>query len=154
MIAEHKLKDKILSELEKSGSSISGISKLLNIDYYYVCYCVDDLIEKNLIDAQGATSMHTEGHEKLIDINHRGRFFLNQSGGYTKSHKQYNIKRIWNIVKITAAVINAIAILGVAIWATNQSSNSKTLDAKLSEKDSIIIYKKLLIEKLEEKQSP
>jgi hypothetical protein len=53
-------------------------------------------------------------HCYLVMPESKTYFFLNVEGGFTAKYKAQQIKKIWTVVKIIAAVINAIIIISIA----------------------------------------
>lgn len=89
---EYILKDKILEYLSTDGAeskrnSPQEISDEFDVDINYVRYCLDDLVDKNLIGIEKHNSTQFAATMHVTWITYRGRFFLNQSGGFNKSHK-------------------------------------------------------------------
>lgn len=133
---EHMLKDKILQHLvenEKAANKISDIAHAFNLDYYFVCYCVDDIIHKGLVIFHNVTNKHGLMEDKMLTINHRGRFFLNQSGGFSKAHNSEMWIKVKTKLTASAAAISTMLIIIIGYWGVKVADKSNKVENLESE---------------------
>lgn len=125
------LKDKILMELarERIKSSVIDIADSLKRDVRLITYLSEEL-EKDglvrLIEVSSRTNVIPKEYV-LVETN-KGIYFLNFDGGHLQKYKQTRIQTLWTIVKTTAAIINAIAIIAVGIYSLYLSDKSNRLE--------------------------
>ncbi len=132
---EHILKDNILKYLadkENQGkqNSAQQIADKFNVSVDHVLWCIDDLVAFDYVgkDSKGTVTVQTVGIRSIHWITHRGRFFLNQSGGYTKSHKMFTINKRYTQAKTIMAILNAIAIIYIGYWGVKVADKSNKLE--------------------------
>lgn len=154
---EHEIKDKVLAYLiaNTKGNSIRGISHEIKIDDNIIRFCVDDIIKLGLVEYSELGYRGHELNDKILTINHRGRFFLNQSGGFSKLNKQEKRTQMWIIAKTTSAILNAIAILFIGVWGikvADKSNKVENMEAEIQvlkhKNDSLINETHFLLWKL------
>ena len=114
--------DKILSVIRDLSKNLAPISELelsegIDIELDILVEYLEELSNRGFISYIGGTSY----------ITLKGRMALENAKNEKPFQQELDdkrIRKIWSIMKIFAAVLNALAIIGIAIWA-QQNSNSK-----------------------------
>lgn len=125
------------------------MGKIDNLDrvLYYVCNFSRDLASIPTPDLSVNTGIEidelTEYLDELKDrgyINHyefgsyitlKGRLAIENAKNGTPFREEVNnkkLKKYWSVTKITAGVLNALAIIGIAFWTQFSSINSSKLE--------------------------
>ena len=149
-----KLKDNIIGHFIKvQNDTIGNTSKKLSIDYDITYSLIQDLIFHDLLTMQTkiASKDSFYNDDMIVNINPKGRHFLNHEGGSIMRHKRYRQQQSWMVAKISAATANAIAIVLISIWGIKKANDTNHFENKLKTFDSIIINQNLEIEKLKNK---
>lgn len=147
-----KIKDDIIRYLIKvQQDRIENISKKLGIDYDITHSLIQDLIFKDLLTLRGkiASKESFFNDDMMVLINPKGRYFLNQEGGFINDHKRYKQQQNWTIVKISTATANAIIIVCISIWGITKANNVSHLERQVTIFDSIMTNQNLKIIELE-----
>lgn len=126
-----RLKDNILMQLsiDKTKSSVYEIADTLKQNVRLITYLSEEL-EKDglvrLIDVSSKTRAILK--EYVLGETNKGIYFLTFDGGHLQKYKQTRIQTIWIIVKTTAAIINAVAIIAIGIYSLYLSDKSNRLE--------------------------
>lgn len=91
------------------------IAVKLNLDIFDVAYLLEELEKEELVELTEITSLDTYRKAYMVILSNRGKYFYKYEG-FQNRYKDYKREKIWKTVKITAAVLNAIAILIIAGW--------------------------------------
>jgi predicted transcriptional regulator len=138
------LKDRILSLLMKNTSiSTSKIATELNISHFTILGLTEELFKEDLIFRSEMSTTVPEKYEYFIRIKPMGVVLIKDDNGFIRRYKDFRRKQLWIVVKTIAAVLNAIIIIIISIWATRTSLEQKELKRELFKKDSIIFELKL-----------
>ncbi len=141
-------KDDILKSLidkaqNKTAANCRVIASELETDPYVVVRFCEELEKQGLITRVGdRDKAFNKG--RIVEIKPVGRYFLEHEGGFKKEYAKYRWNRIWLYTKIVANVANALAIIGISIWAILQSKSSNVETEALKKR----------IEKLEQTSNP
>lgn len=112
------IKDKILEVLNsnkiKSPDDIA-LAKETNIDVFDVAFFLEELKNDGLVELIEITSKGVYRKAYLVNISNKGRYFIKYDS-YFNQYKDYRRNKIWKIVKVVAAVLNALAIILIAAW--------------------------------------
>lgn len=112
------LKDKILELLNSNrikGPDDTAISKELGIDVFDVAFMLEELENDGLVELTEITSKGVYRKAYLVNISNKGKYFIKYDS-YFNQYKDYRRNKIWKIVKVVAAVLNALAIILIAAW--------------------------------------
>ena len=137
--AKSKIKDDILKSIlnsDRHSLSVNEIADKLKLDFNLVNYLCDELIEEDLFESIPITSLAGEKnleanrYDKILTLNSKGIFLIENDGGFAKRHKRQRFRDIWNIIKIIAGTLNALAIVVLAYYnlhITKRQSNSEEI---------------------------
>lgn len=112
------IKDKILEVLEtnkiKSPDDIA-LAKELRLDVFDVAFILEELKIDGLVELIEISSIDVYRKAYLANISNKGKYFIKYDSFFNQ-YKDYRRNKIWKIVKIVAAVLNALAIILIAAW--------------------------------------
>ena len=141
---EHIVKDKILEYLclpDRDGkrNSPKEISKHIGVSSDYVIWCLHNIINDRYADSIALKSFSVQKIDIGISnwITPYGRFFLYHRGGYTNLHNNIRNNKIWTATKTIAAIINALAIISIAIWGVYVNDKSNELDKSVHQNEML-----------------
>ncbi|MBK6901439.1 MAG: hypothetical protein IPH04_01135 [Saprospirales bacterium] len=135
-------KDQILRfllESENKSNSISLISVGLKSDFHIIYTLSMDLIAEGFVESRGeisANKMEWRGDHILL-LSPKGHFFLQEEGGFKRRLIRKKQDFFWKITRTAAAVANALAIIGISIWAISIADKSNNLE-------KILLIKKII----------
>lgn len=133
-IKEHTIKDKILVYLSPNeiglinDKSSFALATKLETERYVISTLLDHMQADGFVtNIETSSKMDGGLGGKIATITPHGLYFLHK-GGYTSVKKQESLQRAWTIVKIIAAVLNALLIISIAIWGvtTQIDANKKS----------------------------
>jgi len=139
-----RIKDDILLLVVNNATkgSVYDIADRLNQDVRLITYLSEELGKEELVRLIEVTSKASEiPKEYILCETNKGIYFLTFDGGHLQKYKQTRIQTIWTIVKTTAAIINAIAIMAIGLYSLHLSDKSNRLE-KENEKLKIEIQQK------------
>lgn len=134
-----KLKDDILRLLikkqDESGTDLSSkyihvreIADGLNQDIRLVTYLVEQFGENGLASLTTPTSLTELPKEYNVAITNKGIYYVSLDGGFLKTHKSIVWMTRWTATKTIAAIINALAILGLAFYSIYLADKTNKLE--------------------------
>lgn len=110
------IKDKILEVLDsnkiKSPDDIT-IAKELELDVFDVAFILEELKMDGLVELIEIASKDVYRKAYLANISNKGKYFFKYDS-FFNLYKDYRRNKIWQCVKIIAAVLNALAIIILA----------------------------------------
>jgi hypothetical protein len=110
------IKDRILEVLDsnkiKSPDDIA-IAKVLKLDIFDVAFILEELQMDGLVELIAISSKDVYRKAYLANISNKGKYFIKYDS-FLNQYKDYRRNKIWKIVKIIAAVLNALAIILLA----------------------------------------
>ncbi|WP_157805302.1 hypothetical protein [Confluentibacter citreus] len=135
---KYRIMDLLLVKYQKQ-SVTSKISQEINIDFHIVHSLAKDLVEQGLLyDYHEIANKGREHHGDFIaTTSQKGLFFLNVEGGFKNKYKQYILNKSWTVVKIIAAVANAVIIICISIWAIIESKKSSEIEDRIIDLENI-----------------
>jgi len=90
-----------------------------------VSYLVEELGKENLVALTEVTSKNTTIHKDyIIEITNKGLYMVSIDGGFKRINRKIWITKTWAFVKITAAIINAVAIILIGAYSLKLSSKA------------------------------
>lgn len=112
------IKDKILEVLDsnkiKSPDDIA-LAKELKLDVFDVAFILEELKIDGLVELIEISSIDVYRKAYLANISNKGKYFIKYDSFFNQ-YRDYRRNKIWKIVKIIAAVLNALAIILIAAW--------------------------------------
>jgi hypothetical protein len=145
-----KIKDKILAHLIEAQNGSAVLSEMAKggfADFVVLHRLTDDLIAEGFVRSFEIAAKSKEYYgDKIITISPNGHFFFREDGGFIKRYKSTQAATTWNILKIIAAVANALMIIIVSIWAVNKTVKASELEKNLQQKDSMLNMLNLKLE--------
>jgi len=113
-----KAKDSILQILN-SDKIISlnddKIAEKLQLDVFDTAFILEELNHDELVDLRSISSKTIYRKAYMASISNKGKYFIKYDS-FLNQFRDYQRDKIWKIVKIVAAVLNALAIILIGIW--------------------------------------
>lgn len=140
LVKKHKVKDEILEYLSPNNlgkikeNHSFALAREIGVERFVVSTLLDDMQIDGYVNNIETSSMMDGGlGGKLATITPAGLYFHHE-GGYTKIKKKENLQQAWVVMKIIAAVLNAILIIGIAAWGvkTQIDANNKAYPSKVT----------------------
>lgn len=131
--------DAILKTLSENGkaANVCTISRETQIELYKVRHYL------YLQRGKGFVNFLNNGRKLLqdsdfIELSSKGRFYLQDEGGFLKEFRNSQFKKIWLWTKIITTVLYSLAVLAVSIWAVKSSSQTSDHEKRLKTLEQVL----------------
>ncbi len=125
-----KLKDKVLHLLNNENkTNPEVIASDLKKEVHLINYLCEELNQDGLVELREVTRKNTgPTRDYLLRTTNKGVYFLSLDGGFLKKYNRTIWTSRWTVVKVIAAIFNAIAILIIGFYSLYLSNKTNKLE--------------------------